>query len=240
MMRRALVTGGVSGIGAATARQLKNEGYSVIANFFGNDAEADVFHRETAIPVFCWDVADFDATQAAVARVVAAHGPIEILVNNAGITRDSTLHKMTQEQWRSVIDVDLNGCFNVCRAVIEGMRERRFGRIVNVSSVNALSGQFGQTNYAAAKAGLIGFTKALALEGATRGITVNVVAPGYTDTAMVRGVPEDMLKKIMTGVPAGRLATPDEIARGVLFLVAEDAAFITGTTLSINGGKCMT
>lgn len=190
-------------------------------------------------PVFTWDVADFDATQAAVARVVAQSGPIEILVNNAGITRDSTLHKMTLEQWRSVIDVDLGGCFNVCRAVIESMRERRFGRIVNISSVNALSGQFGQTNYAAAKAGLIGFTKALALEGASRGITANVIAPGYTDTGMVRGVPDDILKNIVSGVPAGRLAAPDEIARGVAFLVADDASFITGTTLSINGGKYM-
>ncbi len=239
MARTALVTGGVSGIGAATAKQLMRAGYSVAANYFGNDAEAERFHQETGIPVYGWDIADFDATQKAVVRVSAEIGPVDILVNNAGITRDSTLHKMTLEQWRSVLDVDLGGCFNACRAVIGGMRERRFGRIVNISSVNALSGQFGQTNYAAAKAGLIGFTKALALEGASRGITVNAIAPGYTDTGMVRGVPDDILRGIVAGVPAGRLATPDEIARGVLFFAADDAAFITGTTLSINGGKYM-
>ncbi len=169
--------------------------------------------------------------------IVKEMGPIEILVNNAGITRDSTLHKMTPEQWRSVIDVDLGGCFNMSHAVIGGMRERRFGRIVNISSVNALSGQFGQTNYSAAKAGIIGFTKALALEGAARGITVNAIAPGYTDTAMVRAVPANIVAGIVAGIPMRRLAKPEEIARGVLFLVADDAGFITGTTLSINGGK---
>jgi len=237
MTRIALVTGGVSGIGAATAKQLKSSGYSVVANYFGNDAEAEAFHSDTDIPVRRWDVGDFDATQTAIAAIVQEFGPIEILVNNAGITRDCTLHKMTADQWRSVIDVDLGGCFNTCRAVVESMRERRFGRIVNISSVNALSGQFGQTNYAAAKAGIIGFTKALALEGASRGITANAIAPGYTDTGMVRAVPGKVLEGIVAGVPVGRLATPDEIARGVLFLVSDDGGFITGATLSINGGK---
>ncbi|WP_336965766.1 acetoacetyl-CoA reductase [Sphingobium aquiterrae] len=239
MSRTALITGGVSGIGAATARLLKQRGFTVVANYFGNDADADAFARETGIPVHSWNVADFAASQAGVAEVVAQVGPIDILVNNAGITRDGTLHKMTEEQWRSVIDVDLGGCFNMCRAVIESMRERRFGRIVNISSVNALSGQFGQTNYAAAKAGMIGFTKALALEGAARNITVNAIAPGYTDTGMVAAVPQEAMKSILAAVPVGRLGTPQEIARGVLFLVEDEAAFITGITLSINGGKYM-
>jgi acetoacetyl-CoA reductase len=239
MARTALITGGVTGIGAATAKLLKASGYNVVANFFGNDADADAFHGETGIPVRAWDVSDFDATQKAAASVEKDFGAIEVLVNNAGITRDCTLHKMTYEQWRSVIDVDLGGCFNVCRAVIGGMRDRRFGRIVNVSSINALSGQFGQTNYSAAKAGIIGFTKSLALESASRGITVNAIAPGYTDTGMVRGVPPKVLEGILASVPIGRLATPDEIARGVLFLTEDHAGFITGATLSINGGKYM-
>lgn len=239
MARIALVSGGVSGIGAATTKLLKASGYTVVANYFGNDAEAQAFHQETGIPIHSWNVADFEATQKGVAAIVQALGPIDILVNNAGITRDCTLHKMSYEQWRSVIDVDLGGCFNMCRAVIEGMREQRFGRIVNISSVNGLSGQFGQTNYSAAKAGVIGFTKALALEGASRGITVNAIAPGYTDTGMVSAVPAKVLEGIVATVPVGRLATPQEIARGVLFLVDEGSAFITGATLSINGGKYM-
>jgi acetoacetyl-CoA reductase len=239
MTRIALVSGGVSGIGAATTKLLKTSGYDVIANYFGNDAEADAFHKETGIPIRSWNVADFEATQKNVAALVKEFGPIDILVNNAGITRDSTLHKMSYDQWRSVIDVDLGGCFNMSRAVIESMRERRFGRIVNISSVNALSGQFGQTNYAAAKAGIIGFTKALALEGASRGITVNSIAPGYTDTGMVSAVPTKVLDGIIAAVPIGRLAAPQEIARGVLFLVDDNASFITGATLSINGGKYM-
>ncbi len=239
MIRVAAVTGGVTGIGAATCKVLKNAGYQVAATYFGNDADARKFHDETKIPIFDWNVADFDACQHGVARIAEAIGPIDILVNNAGITRDAMLHKMTYEQWRSVIDVDLGGCFNMCRSVIEGMRERRFGRIVNVSSINALAGQFGQTNYAAAKAGIIGFTKALALEGAARGITVNAIAPGYTDTAMVASVRPDVLQKIIATVPIGRLAKPEEIARGVAFLVSDDAAFITGETVSINGGKYM-
>jgi len=239
MQRVALITGGVSGIGAATAKLLKQKGYAVAVNYFGNDEDAKSFAQETGIPVYSWNVAHLAASQAGVAKVVAEVGPVDILVNNAGITRDTTLHKMTEEQWRSVIDVDLGGCFNMCRAVIEGMRERRFGRIVNVSSVNGLSGQFGQTNYAAAKAGVIGFTKALALEGAARNITVNAIAPGYTDTGMVAAVPQEALNAVLAAVPVGRLGTPQEIARGVLFLVEDEAGFVTGATLSINGGKYM-
>ena len=239
MNRVALVTGGVSGIGAATAKMLKAAGHKVAVSWYGNKADAAAFGKETAIPCFEWDVADFDATARGIAAVEKALGPIEILVNNAGITHDTTLHKMSPQAWRSVIDVDLGGCFNTCRAVIESMRERRHGRIVNISSINGQAGQFGQTNYAAAKAGVIGFTKALALEGASRGITVNAIAPGYTETAMVSAVPQETLKGIVATVPVGRLATVDEIARGVLFLVADDAGFITGATLSINGGKYM-
>lgn len=239
MPRTAIVTGGVTGIGAATCKTLKDSGYRVAATYYGNAADARRFYAETAIPVYEWNVADFAASQNGVAEVVKSLGPIEILVNNAGITQDATLHKMTYEQWRSVIDVDLGGCFNMCRAVIETMRERRFGRIVNISSINALSGQFGQTNYAAAKAGIIGFTKALALEGAARGITVNAVAPGYTDTAMVAAVRADVLNKIIATVPVGRLGKPEEIARAIAFLVSDDAGFITGETLSLNGGKYM-
>ncbi len=239
MPRTAIVTGGVTGIGAATSTALKKAGYQVAATYFANRDDAGRFRDETGIPTYEWNVGDFDACQRGVAEVTKAIAPIDILINNAGITQDATLHKMTYEQWRSVIDVDLGGCFNMCRSVIETMRERRFGRIVNVSSINALAGQFGQTNYAAAKAGIIGFTKSLALEGAARGITVNAIAPGYTDTAMVRAVPPDVLTKIVATVPVARLGEPEEIARGILFLVSDDAGFITGQTLSINGGKYM-
>ena len=235
--RLALVTGGTEGIGAAIAEALQGAGYRVAASYATQHAVADAFSTRTGIPVFAWDVADFAACADGVARVQAQLGPIEILVNNAGITRDAMLHKMNAAQWREVIDVDLGSCFNMCRAVIEGMRERRFGRIVSISSVNGLSGQIGQTNYAAAKAGMIGFTKSLALEGASRNITANVVAPGYADTAMVRAVRPDVLEQILRSVPAGRLATPAEIARGVVFLVADDADFVNGITLSINGAK---
>ena len=237
MSRVALVTGGVVGIGAATCRALKKAGYQVAATFVSDTASARTFREETGIPTFQWNVADFEACQRGVAEIARNVGAVDILVNNAGITRDATLHKMTYEQWRAVIDVDLGSCFNMCHAVIDSMRERRFGRIVNVSSVNAMAGQFGQTNYAAAKAGIIGFTKALALESAARGITVNAIAPGYTDTAMVHAVPADILDKIIAKVPVGRLARPEEIASAVAYLVSEDAAYITGETLCINGGQ---
>jgi acetoacetyl-CoA reductase len=239
MARTALVTGGATGIGATTATMLKKHGYRVVVNNFGKSEAADAFRRDSGIPVHDWNVADFDACQEGVAMIVREVGPIEVLVNNAGITRDALLHKMSPEQWRAVIEVDLDGCFNMCRAVIESMRQRRFGRIVNVSSVNGLSGQAGQTNYSAAKAGVIGFTKALALEAISYGITVNAIAPGYTDTALVAAVKPEMVEKILKTVPAGRLAQPEELARGILFLVSDESSFITGATLSINGGKYM-
>lgn len=238
-MRTALVTGGTAGIGAATAEALQAAGYRVAANYGANQQVAEAFTARTGIPAFQWNVADLAACEAGVARVQATLGPIDVLVNNAGITRDAVLHKMTAEQWKDVLDVNLGGCFNMCRAVIEGMRERRFGRVINMSSVNGLSGQAGQTNYAASKAGMIGFTKSLALEGASRNITVNAIAPGYTDTAMVSAVRPEVLEQILKTVPAGRLASPAEVARCVVFLAADEAGFITGITLSINGGKCL-
>jgi acetoacetyl-CoA reductase len=235
--RLALVTGGTVGIGAAISEALLGAGYRVAATYADNHQAADAFATRTGIAVFAWNVADLAACQEGVARVQSQLGPVDVLVNNAGITRDALLHKMTAQQWREVIEIDLGGCFNMCRVLVEGMRERRFGRVINISSVNALSGQAGQTNYAAAKAGVIGFTKSLALEGASHNITANVVAPGYTDTAMVGAVRPEVLEQILKGVPAGRLATPAEIARGVVFLAADDAGFINGITLSINGGK---
>ncbi len=238
-MRVALITGGTAGIGAASAEALLAAGYRVAANYGGNTQAAEAFTARTGIPAFAWNVADPAACNAGVAQVEAALGPVEILVNNAGITRDAMLHKMSFEQWRAVLDVNLGGCFNMCRAVIDGMRERRFGRIVNLGSVNGQSGQAGQANYAATKAGVIGFTKSLALEGASRNITANVVAPGYTDTAMVGAVPPEALAQILKSIPAGRLASPAEIARAVVFLAADEAGFINGITLSINGGKYM-
>ena len=239
MARVAVVTGGVSGIGAATCRALQKAGYQVAATFVGDVAAARRLREESGIPVFQWNVADFDACENGVAEIVRTLGPVDVLVNNAGITRDASLHKMTREQWREVVDVNLGGCFNMCRAVIGSMRERGFGRIVNLSSVNGLAGQFGQTNYAATKAGIIGFTKALALESARHGITVNAVAPGYTDTAMVAAVRPDVRERIIAGVPVGRLAKPEEIAAAVVYLVSDAAAFVTGETLSINGGQYM-
>jgi acetoacetyl-CoA reductase len=239
MGRIALVTGGTRGIGEAISTALKDAGYQVAANYGGNDAAAQAFTSKTGIKAYKFDVGDFDAVTAGIAQINEDLGPIEILVNNAGITRDGTLHKMTPEQWQQVIQTNLTSCFNTCRAVIEGMRERRFGRIVNIGSVNGQAGQYGQANYAAAKSGIHGFTKALALEGASRGITVNAIAPGYVDTEMVRAVPQQVLEKIIATIPVGRLGKPEDIARTVLFLVSDDATFITGSTLSINGGQHM-
>ncbi|HET8747719.1 MAG TPA: acetoacetyl-CoA reductase [Ramlibacter sp.] len=239
MARIALVTGGTRGIGAAISRQLQASGCRVAATYAANEAQAQAFRPATGIPVFQWNLGDAQACSGGVERVEAELGPIDILVNNAGITHDGQLYKMAPAAWQSVIDIDLGGCFHMCRAVVPGMRGRRFGRIVNISSVNGQQGQFGQTNYAAAKAGMLGFTKALALELAAHGITVNAVAPGYTATDMVAAVPEEILKTIVARIPVGRLAQPEEIARAVLFLVAEEAGFITGSTLSINGGQYM-
>lgn len=238
--RVALVTGGTRGIGAAISVALRDAGYRVAANYGGNDEAARKFHETTGIPVFKFDVADFESCREGVARVQAELGPIEILVNNAGITRDTTFHRMTPDQWRAVIATNLDSLFNVTRQVIEGMRERGFGRIVNISSINGQKGQFGQTNYSAAKAGVLGFTKALAQENANKGITVNAVAPGYIGTEMVRAVPQDVLeKKILPQIPIGRLGEPEEVARCVLFLVADEAGWITGSTITVNGGQYM-
>ena len=239
MARVALVTGGVAGIGAATCQALKKAGYQVAATFVGDVGAARRLREEFEIRTFQWNVADFAACHGGVAEVVRALGPVDVLVNNAGITRDASLHKMTLEQWHTVIDVNLGGCFNMCHAVIPSMRERGYGRIVNVSSVNGLAGQFGQTNYAATKAGIIGFTKALALESAGHGITLNAVAPGYTDTAMVAAVAAGVRERIVAGVPLHRLARPEEIAAAIVYLASDSAAYITGETLSINGGQYM-
>ena len=239
MARLALVTGGTRGIGAAISQTLKNAGYKVVANYAGNDDAAQAFKKETGIPVYKFDVGDFDACERAVKTIVEENGPVEILVNNAGITRDATLHKMSHQQWDDVIRTNLTSCFNMCRLVIESMRDRGFGRIVNIGSINGQAGQYGQVNYAAAKSGIHGFTKALAQEGASKGITVNALAPGYIDTDMVRSVPPAVLEKIGAKVPVGRLGQADEIARGVLFLVGDQAGFVTGATLSINGGQHM-
>jgi acetoacetyl-CoA reductase len=237
--RVAIVTGGTRGIGKAISVGLKNAGYQVAANYGGNDEVAKAFTDETGIAAYKWDVSSYEACKSGVAAVVKQFGPVEVLVNNAGITRDGTMHKMTFEQWDAVIQTNLGSCFNMCRCVIESMRERKFGRIVNIGSINGQAGQYGQVNYAAAKSGIHGFTKALAQEGAAVGITVNAIAPGYIDTEMVRAVPPHVLEKIVARVPVGRLGRADEIARGVLFLVADDGGFITGSTMSINGGQHM-
>jgi acetoacetyl-CoA reductase len=239
MARVAVVTGGTRGIGKAIAVGLKNAGYTVAANYGNDDAAAEQFQNETGIPVFKFNVGDFASCQEGIVAIEAQLGPIDVLVNNAGITRDTTMHRMSFEQWNAVIQTNLSSCFNMSKAVIEGMRERHFGRIVNVGSINGQAGQYGQVNYAAAKSGIHGFTKALAQEGAARGITVNAVAPGYVDTDMVRAVPADVLEKIVARIPVGRLGKAEDIARTVLFLVADDADFITGSTLSVNGGQHM-
>lgn len=239
MGRVALVTGGTRGIGEAISIALKDHGYRVAANYGGNTEAAKAFTERTGIPAYKFDVSDFDAVQEGIAQITKDIGPVEILVNNAGITRDGTLHRMEFKQWEDVIKTNLTSCFNTSRAVIDSMRASGFGRIVNIGSINGQAGQYGQVNYAAAKSGIHGFTKALAQEGAAKGITVNAVAPGYVDTEMVRAVPEDVLEKIIRRIPAGRLGKPEDIARSVLFLVADEADFITGATLSVNGGQHM-
>jgi acetoacetyl-CoA reductase len=239
MGRLAIVTGGTRGIGAAVARRLHHAGYKVAAIYHGNVA-AEPFEHETGIKAYMWDVADFPACEAGIDAVTGDFTmPVEILINNAGITRDAMLHKMSPEQWADVIATDLTSCFNMCRAVIGSMREHGFGRIVNISSINGQKGQFGQTNYAAANAGVLGFTKALALEAAAKGITVNAVAPGYVETDMLSAIPKEILGRIEAQIPIGRLGQPDDIARLVEFLASDEAGFITGTTMAVNGGQFM-
>jgi acetoacetyl-CoA reductase len=239
MARVAIVTGGTRGIGEAISLALRELGMTVAANYAGNDEKARAFTQRTGVKSYKWDVSDYDACQAGVAQVEAELGPVDVLVNNAGITRDGVLAKMSQQAWKDVIDTNLGGCFNMAKAVFGGMRERGWGRIVNIGSINGQAGQYGQVNYAAAKSGIHGFTKALAQEGAKAGITVNAIAPGYIDTEMVAAVPQDVLAKIVAKVPVGRLGQANEIARGVAFLCGEDSGFVTGSTLSINGGQHM-
>jgi len=240
MARVAVVTGGTRGIGAAIAKALKAVDYRVAANYGGNDEAAQKFKAETGIPVYKWDVGSYEACAAGLKQIEQDIGPVDILVNNAGITRDSMFHRMTPEQWVAVINTNLNSLFNMCRPVIDGMRERNFGRIINVSSINGQKGQMGQTNYSAAKAGEIGFTKALAQENARKGVTVNAICPGYIGTEMVRAVPKEVLEKsILPHIPVGRLGEPEEIARCVVFLAADESGFLTGSTLTANGGQYM-
>ena len=241
MGRVAIVTGGTRGIGRAVSEALKEAGYSVAANYGGNDEAANAFKDETGIPVYKFDVGNFDACAEAIAKITDDLGPVEVLVNNAGITRDSTLHRMTREQWSEVMSTNMDSLFNLTRNVIEGMRERGFGRIVNISSINGQKGQLGQANYSAAKAGVIGFTKAVAQENAPKGITVNAIAPGYIGTEMVLAVPADFLKdKVISQIPVGRLGEPEEVARCVVFLASDDAGFVTGATMTVNGGQYLT
>ena len=237
MARVALVTGGSRGIGASISKALKDAGYSVAANYAGNDEAASKFKDETGIPVYKWSVADYEACEAGIKQVETDLGPVEVLINNAGITRDGMFHKMTPQQWKEVIDTNLTGIFNMTHPCWPGMRERGFGRIVNISSINGQKGQMGQANYSAAKAGDIGFTRALAQEGAFKGITVNAICPGYIGTDMVMAVPEKVREAIVSQIPVGRLGTPEEIARCVTFLASDDAGFITGSTISANGGQ---
>lgn len=233
----ALVTGGTRGIGAACSKGLKDAGYSVAATYAGNDDAANAFKKETGIPVFKWDVGDYQACEQGVAAVENEVGPIDVLVNNAGISRDATLHKMTEEQWNQVIRTNLDSVFNVSRQVINGMRERGFGRIISISSINGQQGMMGLSNYCAAKAGMIGFTRAIALEGARKGITANAIAPGYVATELLANVPEKVMDHIVGQIPVGRLGEAEEVARCVVFLAADESAWITGTTLTINGGQ---
>ncbi len=235
----AIVTGGTRGIGEAISVALAGEGLTVAANYAGNEEKARGFTERTGIKAFKWDVSDYDACMAGVQQVEAELGPVEVLVNNAGITRDGTMKRMTRESWDDVLDVNLGGCFNMAKAVFDGMQARKYGRIVNIGSINGQAGQYGQVNYAAAKSGIHGFTKALAQEGARAGVTVNAIAPGYIDTEMVAAVPPEVLEKIVARIPVGRLGKAEEIARGVIFLCGEHAGFVTGSTLSINGGQHM-
>ena len=240
MSRVAIVTGGTRGIGAAISKALKGAGYAVAASYAGNDEAAKAFNAETGIHVYKWDVSDYDACVAGIAKVEADLGPIDVLVNNAGITKDGMFHKMTKEQWYGVINTNLNSLFNMTRPIWEGLRARKFGRIVCISSVNGQKGQMGQVNYSAAKAGDLGFVKALAQEGAKAGITVNAICPGYIATEMVKAIDPAVIEKaILPQIPVGRLGEPEEIARAVLFLVADDASFLTGSTISPNGGQYM-
>jgi acetoacetyl-CoA reductase len=239
MARVAIVTGGTRGIGEAISMALRDEGVTVAAIYAGNEEKAREFSDRTGVKAYRWDVADLDACMAGVQQVEGELGPVDILVNNAGITRDGTMKRMTRQMWDEVIDVNLGGCFNMAKAVWTGMNDRKYGRVVNIGSINGQAGQYGQVNYAAAKSGIHGFTKALAQEGARTNVTVNAIAPGYIDTDMVAAVPEDVLGKIVAKIPVGRLGRADEIARGVAFLVDENGGFITGSTLSINGGQHM-
>ncbi len=239
MARVALVTGGSRGIGEAISIALKDRGYTVAANYAGNDKKAEEFTKQTGIATYKFDVGDFSACEEGIKKITAELGPVEVLVNNAGITRDTTINRMDVDQWEDVIRTNLSSCFNLSRLVIEHMREVGFGRIINIGSINGQAGQYGQVNYAAAKSGIHGFTKALAQEGAGKGITVNAIAPGYIDTEMVRAVPENVLEKIIAKIPVKRLGKPEEIAEGVCFLASDNSGFITGSTLSINGGQHM-